>query len=163
MYPLLLYLVKARLREGIRDPTASRSFSETTQALLKSCAESCNTMINVLSALRKEEILGMYQFRFLDAKAYRCLECSLPFDLERIFSAAFVLKMLRFLIPKLKYYRALCSESNLLLDDLIDRGSIPARFRKSELESLEVMIQTWTEEEPEPTQEQPSQENQEAQ
>ncbi|KAK7413857.1 hypothetical protein QQX98_007274 [Neonectria punicea] len=147
MYPLLLYLVQARLREGIRDPTASRSFSETTQALSKSCAESCNTMINILSALRKEGLL----------------ECSLPFDLERIFSAAFVLKMLRFLIPKLKYYRVLRSESNLLLDDLIDRGSIPARFRKSELESLEVMIRTWTEEPEQASQVQSSQSNQEPQ
>lgn len=56
--------------------------------------------------------------------------------------------MLRFLKPRLESYRPLRSESNLLLDDLIDRGSIPARFRKSELESLEAMIQTWTDEGP---------------
>ncbi|KAH8736362.1 fungal-specific transcription factor domain-containing protein [Ilyonectria robusta] len=143
MYPLLLYLVQARLREESREPKASRTFSETTQALLKTCAESCNTMIHILSALRQEGLL----------------ECSLPFDLERIFSAAFVLKMLHFLTPRLKSYRPLRSESNLLLDDLIDRGSIPARFRKSELVSLEVMMQTWTDEGPEIVDDGPSQES----
>ncbi|KAH7150352.1 fungal-specific transcription factor domain-containing protein [Dactylonectria estremocensis] len=130
MYPLLLYLVQTRLQEGSRDPKASRTFSETTEALLKSCAESCSTMIHILSALRNEGIL----------------ECSLPFDLERVFSAAFVLQMLRFLTPGFKYYQPLRAESNLLLDDLIGRGSIPARFRKSELELLELMIKTWMEE-----------------
>lgn len=61
MYPLLLYLVQARLREESQDPKASRTFSETTQALLKTCAESCNAMIHILSALRQEGLLGTYQ------------------------------------------------------------------------------------------------------
>lgn len=67
--------------------------------------------------------------------------------------------MLHFLTPRLKSYRPLRGESNLLLDDLIDRGSIPARFRKSELVSLEVMMQTWTDEGPEIVDDGPSQES----
>jgi hypothetical protein len=50
-------------------------------------------------------------------------------------------------MPRLRNYRALRSESILLLDDLTHRGSIPASFRKSELESLETMMGIWKAEE----------------
>ncbi|KAH6895914.1 fungal-specific transcription factor domain-containing protein [Thelonectria olida] len=136
MYPLLMYLVQTRLREGTQGSIDSRALSETTKALLKSCAESCSTMMRILSSLRKEGLL----------------ESFLPFDLERIFSAAFVLRMLRFVMPRLRNYRALRSESILLLDDLTHRGSIPATFRKSELESLETMMGIWRAEESRRTQ-----------
>lgn len=55
--------------------------------------------------------------------------------------------MLRFVMPRLRNYRALRAESILLLDDLAHRGSIPASFRKSELESLETLMGIWRAEE----------------
>ncbi|RDW70299.1 hypothetical protein BP5796_08696 [Coleophoma crateriformis] len=70
-------------------------------------------------------------------------KCSLPFDLERIFSAAFVHLMSSFITPGITNPYPLREEFILVLDELVARGSVPARFRKADLEALENMMRQW--------------------
>ena len=56
MYPLLLHLFRTRLEETNTEP--GRVFSDTTRALLRTCAESCRSMIGVLGVLQQQGLLG---------------------------------------------------------------------------------------------------------
>lgn len=70
-------------------------------------------------------------------------ECSLPFDLERIFSAAFVHLMSSFITPGAINPSPLREDFILVLDELVARGSVPARFRRADLEALDNMMRLW--------------------
>lgn len=65
---------------------------------------------------------------------------ALPFDLERTFSSGFVSTMLTFIDPHDGTYRSFHDQTCHLLDEFVDRGCTPARFRKSEVELLRDMI-----------------------
>lgn len=58
MYPLLHFLFKMKLKDEPRNARAPRPFSETTQAMLQSCAESSYVMIRILALLREQSLLG---------------------------------------------------------------------------------------------------------
>ncbi|KAK4086513.1 transcriptional regulator family: Fungal Specific TF [Purpureocillium lilacinum] len=124
MYPLLLYIFQTRLRNRQSGPETARQFSDTTRALLKSCKESCRNMIGILTILQQQGLLGG----------------ALPFDLERTFSSGFVSTMLTFIDPHDGTYRSFHDQTCHLLDEFVDRGCTPARFRKSEVELLRDMI-----------------------
>ena len=84
----------------------------------------------------------------------------LPFDLESVFSSAFVLMIASVILPT-----SICSQQVLvgersykdaafsILDDMIYRGSAPAKHRKADLEHLNSMIESLLREEqlPNPT------------
>ncbi|KAM6510353.1 hypothetical protein FALCPG4_017969 [Fusarium falciforme] len=127
VYPLLLYLFQAKLQGQRNNTEQTRTFSDTTCALLRTCGESCKNMIGVLKVLHQQSLLGG----------------ALPFDLERTFASGFVLVMLSFIFPDDRSYRDLYGQACQLLDEFISRGCRPARFRKGEVEQLSDMIQLW--------------------
>lgn len=148
MYPLLLYLFQTKLQSRGSDTEPTRAFSDTTCALLRTCGESCKKIVGVLTVLLQQSLLGGSSLN--NVKQYStmltppCLTGgALPFDLERTFASGFVLVMLSFLFPEDRGFRSLYGQACQLLDEFINRGCRPARFRKGEVEQLRDMIQLW--------------------
>lgn len=79
-------------------------------------------------------------FSALTKNIYVIIETFLPFDLEVAFSSAFVLSLL-----SVVGFTPACEDSSAdlirgILDVMIKRGSIPAKFRLEELERLQDML-----------------------
>jgi proline utilization trans-activator len=72
-----------------------------------------------------------------------CSESFLAFDLEQIFSAAFVLTMLTIVLPDAVRNRTYQDEVDLILDDLIFSVSAAASFQSSELDTLQSLVKLW--------------------
>lgn len=69
------------------------------------------------------------------------LDSFLPFDLESLFSAAFIVTMASAIIPSMMPdVASFKATSYRILDYLIRKGNIPAQFRKQELLCLDEMI-----------------------
>lgn len=106
-------------------------------------------MIGILTILQQQGLLGtfsrptnihmMHRF-WLNEATHLNVGGALPFDLERTFSSGFVSTMLTFVDPHDGTYRSFHDQTCHLLDEFVDRGCTPARFRKSEVELLRDMI-----------------------
>lgn len=145
MYPLLLYLFDMKLRDRPHNHAKSRGLSETTQALLKTCAQSCSSMLDILRVLRKQSLLGESPRKTKETNhvLIPATETCFPFDLERVFSASFVSIMISFIRPEATSSESLHVESIPILDEIIEKGCVPAQFRKSEILHLHDMIHLW--------------------
>jgi hypothetical protein len=92
----------------------------------------------------------------------------LPFDLEYTFSSAFVLIIVSSILPSSsqgKAYNGLTYRDTItsILDDMILKGSVPAKFRTIELEELDRMFsQILTKDHPAEVPHNPPQETQKA-
>ena len=104
-------------------------------------------MIRILDSLRKQELLGNNRSPLTVLVVFLTVapETFLPFDLDRIFSASFTLSMLDFITGTgtTGTRSAAHSESDLVIQHLIDRGCIPAQYRRSELDQLDSLIRAW--------------------
>ncbi|BCS30175.1 uncharacterized protein APUU_80478S [Aspergillus puulaauensis] len=127
MYPLLLHLFRTKLQNGENNTEPARGLSDTTRALLRTCSESCKSMIGILSVLQQQGLLGG----------------ALPFDLERTFSSGFVSVMLSLVDTDDRNHRSLYDRTCQLLDEFVNRGCTPGQFRKSEIVLLHDMIRLW--------------------
>ena len=107
---------------------------------MQSCIDSAIKSLRLLTALRNQNLLGT-------DRPYRCqriadhVESFLPFDLESLFSAAWVLSMISAIFPDTLPDHSYRDTSFSLLDDMIERGNRVAQFRKSEIELLEDLVQ----------------------
>ncbi len=124
-----------------------KNFSDTIKALLRACIDSANNMLRILSALREQNLLGIYFLatvssveQIVSANDSLRPENFLPSDLENTFSASFVLAMASVILSNMQQVQSYKTITAEILDDMILMGSVPALFRKTELEQLEQMV-----------------------
>lgn len=75
MYPLLLHLFRTKLQSIESSIGPAREFSDTTRALLRTCAESCKSMVGVLSVLQQQGLLGKSRSRWTRSRALHLANC----------------------------------------------------------------------------------------
>ncbi|EXJ84623.1 hypothetical protein A1O3_05293 [Capronia epimyces CBS 606.96] len=123
--PLLLHLLIARLKGTFNPQDLEKTLRPQTKYLLKTCLQSTRTTLKILVTLYEHHLLDSF----------------LPFDLESVFSAAFIITMAAAVVPSMisdaAAYRTI---SYRIIDYMIRKGSVPAQLRKKELLCLEQMI-----------------------
>ncbi|OJJ79766.1 putative C6 transcription factor [Aspergillus glaucus CBS 516.65] len=122
--PLILSLLWERL-SCHENGDSLRPLSAPVRTIVQSCIDSAIKSLRLLTALRNQNLL----------------ESFLPFDLESLFSAAWVLSMISAIFPDTLPDHSYRDTSFSLLDDMIERGNRVAQFRKSEIELLEDLVQ----------------------
>ncbi|KIX00026.1 uncharacterized protein Z518_10953 [Rhinocladiella mackenziei CBS 650.93] len=123
--PLLLHLMIARLRGTLGSNDLEKTMLPQTKGLLDTCLQSARMTLRILSTLYEHHLLDSF----------------LPFDLESIFSAAFIVTMASAIVPSMiPDVASFKATSYRILDYLIRKGNIPAQFRKQELLCLDEMI-----------------------
>ncbi|EQB55386.1 hypothetical protein CGLO_04700 [Colletotrichum gloeosporioides Cg-14] len=119
--PLLMCLLQDVLA---RRDHSQRNLASPIKALLKTSSDSATKSLRILSTLQTQHLL----------------ETFLPFDLEQTFSSAFVLKLMTS-IPGLPDREGNhMKDAFEILDTMIARGNVVARFRKEELEKLQEIL-----------------------
>lgn len=68
----------------------------------------------------------------------------IPFDLQHAFASSFAYMVLLFVSSSIASPQLLHDDSLSILDEFVNRGSVPAHYRKCELESLKIMMQMWS-------------------
>ncbi|RJE27523.1 hypothetical protein PHISCL_00109 [Aspergillus sclerotialis] len=122
--PLILSLLWDRIT-SFEEGEPFRTLSGPVQTLVEACIDSATKSLKILTALRDHHLL----------------ESFLPFDLENLFSASFILTLISTILPDSLADHTYREMSFSLLDEMIARGNQVARMRKSEIELLEELIQ----------------------
>ncbi|OHW94686.1 C6 transcription factor [Colletotrichum incanum] len=119
--PLLMCLLQNVLA---RHGTANRGLASPIKALLKTSSESASKSLLILSTLQSQHLL----------------ESFLPFDLEQTFSAGVVLTLMTAVPGLPSHDSSYTKTASSIMDTMITRGNIVARYRKEELEKLQEML-----------------------
>ncbi|KAJ9363407.1 Zn(II)2Cys6 transcription factor [Paecilomyces variotii] len=122
--PLLFSFLKIRISspETLAD---SLSSSPTVRNVLQMCIDSSIQMINILGNLQTQGLL----------------ETFLYFDLESVFVSAMVLLLAPVIDTRLLETRSpWLQKSHSIIDDMISSGNLIAKFRKSELQQVEGVL-----------------------
>lgn len=136
--PLLVYL----LFDKLSNPSSNRTVTSSIKALTKACFDSAEKSLRILSALRSQDLLGMFSWSSGDMIADRPPETFHPFDIDSAQSSAFVLLLIKTIdsngstdnsMPHIEY-------AEYILDTMIQRGSVPAKHRSSELKVLQELL-----------------------
>lgn len=134
--PLILSLLRERL-SSFEEGETFRTLSSPVQTLVEACIDSAVKSLKILTALRDHSLLGTclpWQGRANPVESF------LPFDLENLFSASFVLSLISGILPGLLADHTYRDMGFSLLDEMIARSQV-ARMRKSEIELLEELMQ----------------------
>ncbi|KAF4854220.1 Proline utilization trans-activator [Colletotrichum siamense] len=119
--PILMCLLQDILA---RKDHSQRNLASPIKALLKTSSDSATKSVRILSTLKTQHLL----------------ETFLPFDLEQTFSSAFVLTLMTS-IPGLPDREGNhLKDAFEILDTMIARGNVVARFRREELEKLQEIL-----------------------
>ncbi|KAK1848088.1 C6 transcription factor [Colletotrichum chrysophilum] len=119
--PILICLLQDILA---RKDHSQRNLASPIKALLKTSSDSATKSVRILSTLKTQHLL----------------ETFLPFDLEQTFSSAFVLTLMTS-IPGLPDREGNhLKDAFEILDTMIARGNVVARFRREELEKLQEIL-----------------------
>ncbi|KAF4881516.1 Proline utilization trans-activator [Colletotrichum fructicola] len=119
--PILICLLQDILA---RKDHSQRNLAGPIKALLKTSSDSATKSVRILSTLKTRHLL----------------ETFLPFDLEQTFSSAFVLTLMTS-IPGLPDREGNhLKDAFEILDMMIARGNVVARFRREELEKLQEIL-----------------------
>ncbi|KAL4948001.1 hypothetical protein BDW69DRAFT_102889 [Aspergillus filifer] len=122
--PLLLCFLKMRFQSADVCLETLNS-SANVLRLLQVCIDSAQQQLNILSSLFEQSLLDSF----------------LPFDLESTFVSSVVLLMAPAVDCTLLESRSpWLQKSYMILDDMINRGNLIAKFRKSELEQLSGLL-----------------------
>jgi len=136
--PLILSLLWERL-SCHENGDSLRPLSAPVRTLVQSCIDSAIKSLRLLTALRNQNLLGTTR-DFWCQRIADHVETFLPFDLESLFSAAWILSMISAILPGTVPDHSYRDTSFSLLDDMIERGNRVAQFRKSEIELLEELV-----------------------
>ncbi|KAL2856630.1 fungal-specific transcription factor domain-containing protein [Aspergillus pseudoustus] len=122
--PLLLCFLKMRFQSADVCLETLKS-SANVLRLLQVCVDSAQQQLNILGCLYEQSLLDSF----------------LPFDLESTFVSSVVLLMapaidFNLLDNQVPWLQKSC----VILDDMITRGNLIARFRKAELEQLDGLL-----------------------
>ncbi|TQN67216.1 Proline utilization trans-activator, partial [Colletotrichum shisoi] len=119
--PLLMCLLQHVLAQH---GSTNRGLARPIKALLTTSSESASKSLRILSALQSQHLL----------------ESFLPFDLEQTFSAAFVLTLMT-AVPGLPTRNGEYVQTAFgILDTMMERGNVVARYRREELKKLQEML-----------------------
>ncbi|KAG5665035.1 hypothetical protein KAF25_008769 [Fusarium avenaceum] len=123
--PLLMCLLRDKLEMGRTGNDSHCEIVEPIKALLRTCFDSANKSLRILTKLQSQDLLELF----------------LPFDLDHAFSAGFILALISAIQPFPdvvgdSYFETITH----LLDALIAGGNLPACFRRQELERLHDML-----------------------
>lgn len=111
-------------------------------SLIQSCVDSAQTSLRTLRVLCDQDLLGtpLSHPCPLTQRAKSCVEAFLPFQLDDVFSSAFLLQLIGNIIPSLIPDDSWKKNASKILDRMIAQGSIVAPLRKLELSQLESMM-----------------------
>lgn len=141
--PLLVCLLRDKLDRRTRQDRQDTAIIEPVKALLRTAYESAQKSLRVLTRLQAQDLLGKL------TRAQRaghlllttCVEYFLPFDLDHVFSASFVLSLIVAVHPASADGDERYLETPYtLLDTLIAGGNVPACFKRQELNCLRDML-----------------------
>lgn len=118
--PLLLSLLSSFMRSRSKATDFFTGLPSSIHVLLEACQRAAVKTINILDVLRHRYMLDIF----------------LPFDLEYLSAAASVLIVLEDLLKFKRTDRLSKRLAMQLLDSLVKRGSVPARFRQEELVNI---------------------------
>ncbi|CAG8113139.1 unnamed protein product [Penicillium salamii] len=121
--PLLVHMLFQKMSTSSNDHT----FSHPIIALIRKCFEAAHKSLQILSALRSQGLLDWF----------------LPFDIDCTHSSTFVLLLIKSIcpFPEISGYDMPQIElSKKVLNSMIERGSVPAQFRQSELETFQQLL-----------------------
>ncbi|KAH8879811.1 fungal-specific transcription factor domain-containing protein [Thozetella sp. PMI_491] len=119
--PLVMCTLHMHIEETDRQNAGTISLTAPVASLIQSCVDSAQTVLRTLRVLGDEDLL----------------EAFLPFQLEDAFSSAFILSLIRVIIPSLLPDDTWRENIHCILDKMISKGSIVAPLRKRELMQLE--------------------------
>ncbi|KAL2414860.1 hypothetical protein ABEF95_006427 [Exophiala dermatitidis] len=123
--PLMYSLFSKQLNTRPATPTTIMTMRRL-QVLLQMCIDSCQQSLNILASLFTQGLL----------------ESFLPFDLESAFCSGLMIFMGAFVEPTLVNNLAAAAQTTYrVIDDMIGKGNMVARFRKAELEQLSKMLE----------------------
>ncbi|KAI6750497.1 hypothetical protein HG530_014778 [Fusarium avenaceum] len=123
--PLLMCLLRDKLEMGRTGNDSHCEIVEPIKALLRTCYDSANKSLRILTKLQSQDLLELF----------------LPFDLDHAFSAGFILALISAIQPFPDVVGGSYFETiTHLLDALIAGGNLPACFRRQELERLHDML-----------------------
>ncbi|CRL18099.1 Fungal transcriptional regulatory protein, N-terminal [Penicillium camemberti] len=121
--PLLVHILFQRLSTSSNNHT----FTDPIIALTRKCFEAAHKSLQILSALRSQGLLDWF----------------LPFDIDCTHSSAFVLLLIKSICPFPEisgYDMPQIDRSKEVLDSMIERGSVPAQYRQSELDIFQQLL-----------------------
>ncbi|OJJ78170.1 hypothetical protein ASPBRDRAFT_112450 [Aspergillus brasiliensis CBS 101740] len=121
--PVLVYI----LFEKLSVPSAGRAITEPIKALIKACFESAEKSLRILTALRSQDLL----------------EAFLPFDIDCTHSSAFVILLIKAicLVPDISDCQTSYVDlATRILNTMIQKGSVTAQHRLSELQVLQDLL-----------------------
>ncbi|KAJ5499316.1 hypothetical protein N7453_008367 [Penicillium expansum] len=125
--PLLVHILFQRL-----STSNNHTFTDPIIALTRKCFEAAHKSLQILSALRSQGLLDWF----------------LPFDIDCTHSSAFVLLLIKSICPFPEisgYDMPQIDRSKEVLDSMIERGSVPAQYRQSELEIFQQLLRLFGE------------------
>ncbi|WAO88936.1 Zn(2)-C6 fungal-type domain-containing protein [Fusarium falciforme] len=123
--PLLVCLLRDKLDRRTRQDRQDTAIIEPVKALLRTAYESAQKSLRVLTRLQAQDLLEYF----------------LPFDLDHVFSAGFVLSLIVAVHPaSADGYERYLETPYALLDTLIAGGNVPACFKRQELNCLRDML-----------------------
>ncbi|KAI8671948.1 Zn(2)-C6 fungal-type domain-containing protein [Fusarium sp. Ph1] len=123
--PLLVCLLRDKLDRRTRQDRQDTAIIEPVKALLRTAYESAQKSLRVLTRLQAQDLLEYF----------------LPFDLDHVFSAGFVLSLIVAVHPASAEGDERYLETPYgLLDTLIAGGNVPAYFKRQELNCLRDML-----------------------
>ncbi|KAE8151788.1 hypothetical protein BDV25DRAFT_128494 [Aspergillus avenaceus] len=123
--PLFLYFLTIRLRTDSQRQGGDTLIPPQLTPLLETSLQSAKMSLKILFILHEQSALASF----------------LPFDLDSLFSSAFIVILAVFidpsLVPDMSNYTSIVSQ---LLNDLVAKGNMAAHLRKKELDLLQQMI-----------------------
>lgn len=136
--PVLFCVLKIRLQSG-DNSIESLNSSPNVRKLLQVCIESARQMVNILTVLQEQDLLGKCPERPVLKPAHRPADSFLPFDLESTFvSATVIVTAAATDSSLLDDWSSLLQKTYCILDEMTSRGNLVAGFRKWELEQLAI-------------------------
>ncbi|KAH8811331.1 fungal-specific transcription factor domain-containing protein [Xylogone sp. PMI_703] len=123
---IMFTLVQQRLAINNTGPQMTKTVSEPVIVLLRTCIGAATTIIKILAMLHEQDLVEPF----------------LPFDLQSVFSAAFILILTTIAYPPLVIDKTCITKADEILLWMSSKGNIPANSRRRELKELEDLAMT---------------------
>ncbi|KAL2206858.1 hypothetical protein CC79DRAFT_1370256 [Sarocladium strictum] len=118
--PIIFVALKQKLAPRVNGPSIVKAMSEPVTALLKTCVGAATKIIRILEALHSQDMIEPF----------------LPFDLQAVFSAGFVIILITIAYPSVSTDDECIKKSDEILAWMWSKGNIPASSRRQDLAEL---------------------------
>jgi len=135
----MFVLVKQRLAPLLNGPPEVKTASEPVIALLQTCVKAATTIINILSILHGQDLVGILAFCRFSSALLSLTEPFLPLDLQSVFSAGFILILTSIAYPYVTIDGSCIAKADEILGWMHSKGNVPAKSRRTELVELQAV------------------------